>query len=688
MADSLHGGEEEQAAAVRVEGDAHVASSEGATVAVTRVRFTELPLSQRTQRALTEAGFVRMTAIQRAALPHALAGRDVLGAAKTGSGKTLAFVIPVLEALWRARWTRHDGVGAIILSPTRELAAQTFAVLRAVGKHHSYLSAGLLIGGGGEKRVQREQAHVGQMAILVCTPGRLLQHLETTATFTCDALRVLVLDEADRMLDLGFQRELDAILAALPTAPQRQTLLFSATQSASVTQLSRLALDSPEYVHVHAHARAATPSRLAQYYTRVGLGDKIDVLWSFIRSHLRQKTLVFLSAQKQVRFVFEALRRLRPGVPLTHLHGRMSQQKRLDVFAAFSAAQHGAVLFATDVAARGLDFERVDWVLQLDCPENVDTYIHRAGRTARMNAAGASLLVLQPHEADAFVPQLERRKVPVTELQLNPNKQESIRARLATLLLQDDALKLLAQKAVRAYVKAVHVAHDKSVFRVEALALDELAMSYGLASTPVLTRKGSGATAVRDKNVNKQREKLERVLALNTEEAEESGRLLLRPKKQGHTQVERLLKRKPQRGLSEEQQKLLQLDGADDNDDADAVLVKKATGQAHLQDLDALAPLSDRAAQKMAQRAAKLAARDPRTLAELALDEDRTRGFHQQAQAELHAHDALDKARLKERLHGERLKRKAAERAKEERRHGGDQRVRSPRPVSSFNLRP
>jgi ATP-dependent RNA helicase DDX10/DBP4 len=262
-------------------------------------RFTQLPLSDRSQRGLKEAKYTHMTAIQRASLPHALCGHDVLGAAKTGSGKTLAFLIPVIEKLYRLRWGAMDGIGAVIISPTRELAMQIFDELRKVGKHHS-LSGGLLI--GGRKGVETEKETVAGLNILVCTPGRLLQHMDETPNFDCSQLQVLVLDEADRILDMGFAGTLNAILAQL--SKERQTMLFSATQTRSVQDLARLSMSDPEFLAVHAESAAATPARLHQTAMIVPLDEKLDMLWSFIKTHLHNKTLVFLSSCKQVSCLF------------------------------------------------------------------------------------------------------------------------------------------------------------------------------------------------------------------------------------------------------------------------------------------------------------------------------------------------------------------------------------------------
>ncbi|KAB8297753.1 hypothetical protein EYC80_001554 [Monilinia laxa] len=222
--------------------------------------FSELPLSEPTSSGLEASHFKTLTDIQSKAVPLALKGKDILGAAKTGSGKTLAFLVPVLENLYRQKWTELDGLGALIISPTRELAIQIFEVLRKIGRYHTF-SAGLIIGG---RSLQEERERLGRMNILVCTPGRMLQHMDQTAAFDVDNLQMLVLDEADRIMDMGFQKSVDAILEHLPK--QRQTMLFSATQTKKVSDLGRLSLKEPEYVAVHEAASSATPTTLQQHY--------------------------------------------------------------------------------------------------------------------------------------------------------------------------------------------------------------------------------------------------------------------------------------------------------------------------------------------------------------------------------------------------------------------------------------
>ena len=303
-------------------GDGDADASSAPRLQYTKARkFAQLPLSRRTLAGLAKGKWTTMTDVQRAAIPHALAGRDILGAAKTGSGKTLAFLVPLLELLFRERWSKADGLGALVVSPTRELALQIFDVLRTLGVQHD-LSAGLVIGG---KDKGEEAERIGGMNVLVCTPGRLLQHLDETVGFEATNLQLLVLDEADRILDLGFEATLTAILSSLPRS--RVTWLFSATQTRAVSALSRLSLRTPQLLAVHEHSATATPKRCEHHVLTTTLPRKLDTLWGFLRSHLKAKTIVFLSSCKQVQYFHAAFSALRPGVSLLCLHGRQKQMQ-------------------------------------------------------------------------------------------------------------------------------------------------------------------------------------------------------------------------------------------------------------------------------------------------------------------------------------------------------------------------
>uniref|UniRef100_A0A8C1JFT9 ATP-dependent RNA helicase n=1 Tax=Cyprinus carpio TaxID=7962 RepID=A0A8C1JFT9_CYPCA len=441
------------------------------------VKFSDFPLSKKTLKGLHEGQYRQPTEIQRQTIGFALQGRDVLGAAKTGSGKTLAFLIPVLECLYREQWTAMDGLGALIISPTRELAYQTFEVLRKVGKNHEF-SAGLVIGG---KDLKDESEKIHRTNIIICTPGRLLQHMDETATFHASDLHMLVLDEADRILDMGFADTLNAIIENLPKT--RQTLLFSATQTKSVKDLARLSLKNPEYVWVHEQAKFSTPATLEQNYVVCELHQKVNMLFSFLRSHLKKKIIVFFACCKEVQYLFRVFCRLRPGISVLALHGKQQQMKRVEVYNDF-VRKTSAVLFATDIAARGLDFPAVNWVLQFDCPEDANTYIHRVGRTARYKEGGEALLVLLPSEEKGMIAQLQDKKVPINKIKVNPEKLVSVQQKLEAFLAQEKEQKERAQRCFVSYLRSVYLMKNKDVFDVFQLKLPEYAMSLGLAVAP------------------------------------------------------------------------------------------------------------------------------------------------------------------------------------------------------------
>lgn len=406
----------------------------------------------------------------------------------------MAFLIPVIETLYRQKWNSSDGLGALIVSPTRELALQIFSVLRKIGKFHS-LSAGLIIGG---KDFGFEKGRVSRMNILVCTPGRLLQHMDETPNFDANNLQILVLDEADRILDLGFEKTMNAILDNLP---QRQTLLFSATQTKKVSDLARLSLSRPEYVAVHERDDKSTPDSLEQSYVVCNLDRKLDVLYSFVKTHLKSKVLVFLSSCKQVRFVYETFCKLQPGTVIMCLHGKQKQSKRNLMFDKFCKS-NACVMLCTDIAARGLDFPAVDWVVQVDCFDDAETYIHRVGRTARYKSEGKSLLILCPSEEQGALKELEAKKVPIQKMGMNVKQLTSIQPKLMSFCAESTELKYLGEKAFICYLRSVWVQKNKQIFDVNKLPVDEFAYSLGLSGAPkVKFIKKTGKNFSRSGNV-------------------------------------------------------------------------------------------------------------------------------------------------------------------------------------------
>jgi ATP-dependent RNA helicase DDX10/DBP4 len=528
------------------------------------VAFASLPLSDATLRGLAKGNYTTMTAIQNAGIPHSLAGRDILGAAKTGSGKTLSFVVPILECLYRNRWSRNqDGPGAIVLSPTRELAGQIFQVLRQVGLYHKSLSVGLLM--GGQKDFANEQQHVPQTNILIATPGRLLQHLEQTPYFDVDSLKMLVLDEADRILDMGFRDQLIRILDYLPK--EKQTLLYSATQTKDVSHLATLSMNrnNLEYVGVHDKDSTDTPDALVQSYVVVPLQHKLNCVYSFLKSHLKCKTIIFFASCSQVRHGWELFCSLRPGLSVMALHGKLSQSKRTEVYDKFMQTPH-AVLFATDIASRGLDFPDVDWVVQVDAPEDQDVYIHRVGRTARYKNKGNSLLILDPLEEP--LTKKWTLKLPLKKKSINPTKTVLVTQRAASLAAGDVKLHQLAKKAFSSYVRSVALLPNSVDVKVQDMDLAEYAISLGLASMPNLRflEKITSREGLRKaKNVNRKLQKLKDQI-----KAEKLAKKIARLQP-GESNVGEASTSSKKRKVSSDDQ---EDDG--DNDDEDDFLVVKA----------------------------------------------------------------------------------------------------------------
>ncbi|KAI2464112.1 DEAD-domain-containing protein [Annulohypoxylon bovei var. microspora] len=526
-------------------------------------KFSELPLSKPTATGLESSHFENLTDVQARAIPLGLKGRDILGAAKTGSGKTLAFLVPVLEKLYRAQWTEYDGLGALIISPTRELAVQIFNVLRKIGRYHTF-SAGLVIGGKG---LREEAERLGRMNILVCTPGRMLQHLDQTAGFDVDNLQILVLDEADRIMDMGFQSAVDALVEHLPKS--RQTMLFSATQSKKVSDLARLSLKEPEYVAVHEAAASATPAKLTQHYLVTPLADKMETLYGFIKANLKSKMVVFLSSGKQVRFVYESFRHLQPGIPLLHLHGRQKQLARMEITRRFTSAQHSC-LFATDVVARGVDFPAVDWVVQMDCPEDTDTYIHRVGRTARYEREGKAVLFLDPSEEAGMLKRLEQRKVPIHKVNVREKKKQTIQNQIQDMCFKNPDLKYLGQTAFVSYTRSIHLQKDKEIFNLKKLDLDAYAASLGLPGAPQI-RYQKGEDVKKLKNAPR--------AGLSSDSESEFDEDKAKRKKKGEvrTKYDRMFERTNQDVLTSHYTKMIGdgEQGANDDEDEDDFLSVK-----------------------------------------------------------------------------------------------------------------
>ena len=317
--------------------------------------FTSLPLSEKTKVGLEAMSFTRMTQIQSMAIPPLLAGKDLIGAAKTGSGKTLAFLVPIIELLHKAKFATRNGTGAIIIAPTRELAMQIYGVCHELCTQGKLSQTHGLIMGGANRRTEAERLVKG-VNIVVCTPGRLLDHLQNTKGFLFRNLLALCMDEADRILEDGFEDDLRAILKLLPK--ERQTMLFSATQTKQVEDLARVSINqkSAVFVEVPSETKLATVAGLEQGFVTCPSDKRFLLLFTFLKKNKKKKIMVFFSSCNSVKFHAELLNYI--DVPVMDIHGRQKQVKRTTTFFQFCKQDTG-ILLCTDVAARGLDIPKV-----------------------------------------------------------------------------------------------------------------------------------------------------------------------------------------------------------------------------------------------------------------------------------------------------------------------------------------
>uniref|UniRef100_A0A2M4BHJ5 ATP-dependent RNA helicase n=1 Tax=Anopheles marajoara TaxID=58244 RepID=A0A2M4BHJ5_9DIPT len=448
------------------------------------------PLSQPVLEVIDGLGFAKMTPVQAATIPLLLSYKDVAAEAVTGSGKTLAFVVPLLELLLKRQkssaWKKHE-IGAIIVSPTRELATQIDEVLSEFLEHKALSSfrKKLLIGGNSVEddviSIMKEGSH-----ILIATPGRLQDLFERKGDLNLAAkvksLELLVLDEADRLLDLGFEATINTILAYLPR--QRRTGLFSATQTKEVKDLMRAGLRNPVLVSVREKASTSTPKKLQNFYVIVEPQHKLAALFEFIRSREIKKAMLFFPTCACVEYWSIALSALVKPMAVMALHGKMKSQ-RFKILKKFRAAD-SALLLCTDVLARGIDIPEVDWVLQWDPPSNAAAFVHRVGRTARQGSDGNALIMLLPSE-DAYVEFLTRNQnVSLKQLKLQTDESvaDSTLATLHRLQQEDRATFDKANRAFVSHVQAYSKHECNLILRVKDLDLGKVATSYGLLQLP------------------------------------------------------------------------------------------------------------------------------------------------------------------------------------------------------------
>jgi ATP-dependent RNA helicase RhlE len=355
--------------------------------------FDKLAVHPDLLRAIRDLEFTKPTPIQEQAIPPALEGRDLLATAMTGSGKTAAFLLPILQRLMaKPRGTTR----ALILSPTRELAAQIHEHFTQLAKHTNVRGAAIF---GGVGMGPQEQAFRRGVDLIVATPGRLLDHLQYPYA-RLDQVEVLVLDEADRMLDMGFLPDIRRVLKHLPT--QRQTLFFSATMPAPIVQLSKEMLRNPAAINIE--RKQAPASGITQAVFPVKEDVKPALFLEMLRRGELRQAIVFCRTKHRSNRLFEILEKA--GVPVARIHGNRSQSARTDALDGFKNGRY-QVLVATDIVARGIDVEALEHVVNFDVPHMPEDYIHRVGRTARAEATGEAYTLVSPEE-ESDLRQIER----------------------------------------------------------------------------------------------------------------------------------------------------------------------------------------------------------------------------------------------------------------------------------------
>lgn len=462
----------------------------------------------------TTLSFPHMTPVQATAIPPLLSTKDVCVDAETGSGKTLSYLVPIAQTiLFHLQAKPSAAVRALVLLPTRELAAQVHKVAEQLfNALPGRLTPVALIGGvSGDLMPDESTRH--DMRVVVATPGRLAAVLVGRG-INVSMLELLVLDEADRLLDMGFSVTLTDILTRLPR--QRRTGIYSATQTKEVDALARAGLRNPVRVgvrvtvrgeHVNGGKRRRIPASLRCEYGLVSHRDRLAHFLKLLGTNPDKKFIVYFMTCACVEYVRrlpleEMVRKLAKSDGkvkrlFSALHGKMSQPRREKAMAQFAQSENG-VLMCTDVAARGIDIPDVDWVVQFDAPQDPDAYIHRVGRTARLGKMGNALIYLAPSE-DAYVEFLHVRKCPVTQMgglesevdgesetgqYVSEGDLNAVRSVIRDATLADRAVLEASEAAFLSYVRAYKEHRCKFLFKMESLDIDSVADGFGLLRLP------------------------------------------------------------------------------------------------------------------------------------------------------------------------------------------------------------
>lgn len=433
--------------------------------------------------AMETLGFEKMTPVQAASIPLLSANKDVVVEAVTGSGKTLAFILPILVRLSKLEPLKMGETNVVIISPTRELAQQTYNVLQSVielNPEPKKVKAQLVTGGNNSSAISDYKTYMARRPhVLIGTPGRMLELLEQKQVQT-RAIDLLILDEADRLLDLNVDRSMNTILSLLPK--QKRVGLFSATLNDMVQNIIRTGMRNPVKVSVTSNAQS-TPDKLQINFITVKPEDKIPTLLAALKQPF-QRAIIYCSTCTSVTLWYNLIH-LFTDIRLFSMHGKLAQNTRVRTLEKFSTCTDKCVLITTDVAARGLDIPNVDLVLQLDAPADPDMFVHRSGRTARAGKSGTSIVFLNDDLEPGYVEFMKVRKVPMEQKVLAPevSSQEYI-DKIQEWVKKDRAHHDIAVKSFVSFVRFYQKHTLTSIFRLECLDLPAIAKSYGILRLP------------------------------------------------------------------------------------------------------------------------------------------------------------------------------------------------------------
>ncbi len=356
------------------------------------MKFTDFGFDSRLLEGIDAAGYDAATPVQEQVIPHILNGKDIIASAQTGTGKTAAFLLPLINNILQNE-NNNGSINALVIVPTRELAIQISQHLEGFSYFTGISSIAVYGGGDGNAFVQEKKALSEGADIVVCTPGKMLSHIKM-GYVKLQALKYLVLDEADRMLDMGFNDDIMFIIKHLP--PKRQNLLFSATMPMKIRELARKILNQPIEINI---AISKPPEKIIQKVFFVYETQKIQLIRLLLQENNYTNVLIFCSSKISVKQLTRELQRVK--INADEIHSDLEQDKREEVLSMFRSGRLG-VLVATDILSRGIDIDNIDLVINFDVPHDGEDYVHRIGRTARAKADGTAYTLISPKEQSKF----------------------------------------------------------------------------------------------------------------------------------------------------------------------------------------------------------------------------------------------------------------------------------------------